>query len=725
MTRINFSTFGEASEYSKKLAMTHKISSAIHKESNTWWVDDPRIDCSAPTFLLKSPFDIENLYIDGDGIITDTNTWLAWHLAPDKMGKMDWHSASVKVAVLQNGQYGLGDGSKSGDWRLPTDEEVKSLPSEILSKIPNNRYWTSTSKDDPENLAIIVEIFNNSSSTKVYGKHWSNDIGLLAVRNNHEIRAHIGPFNCNGYNKYGFDKNGFDRDGYDVYGYDLNGIGRGGFDRKGYDQEGYDKNGYNKDGKNRNGYLILSKWFDFIELFPMAKCFENEFSIVEIYGQLNDKDTKIAEEWANSEEFSGYKMARMLSARAAEKATKTFYQSLGFKVDDISILQLNMNESKQESSDSKDWKLFDLLLNDEISIDVKNARTTLNSKVTYVEHCVSRFKNNRNNQNVIIAGVLSPYLKLNDIQNPQYIHYEATIKYLGETTISNFIKLQERFSKRFLKLSFNAMNFIPRWLFEFPERFYAIRNEQISILQQIKIELTPTIAYCEKTGVNPIPAYLASGINLPDAWKTDLRDWQIDFFSQIRPCDNSAVTMPVLFLALLVHFLEAVTQDEKWKKYEPRLYRQLIYAGVSTAEDLRMPLGIFDPLGTIESFIETLSILWNNKELTNLKEFELFKFNGVGLLEGKRLNKQKYETILAYCGGFIEGKGKCGNNPLILGKHESCPGCGKLICEKCGYCSANCQQCERRMQNLTSASVQTGAEGYHDLNHDEENPFGY
>ena len=268
------------------------------------------------------------------------------------------------------------------------------------------------------------------------------------------------------------------------------------------------------------------------------------------------------------------------------------------------------------------------------------------------------------------------------------------------------------------------MNFIPRWLFEFPEIFYATRNQQLSILQRVAIEQVPTIANCEKAGVNPIPAYLASGINLPEAWKTDLKDWQIYFYSTIRPRDNSVVTMPVLFLALLVHFLEAVTQDNKWNEYEPENYRQLLYAELPANENLQMPLGIFDPLGTIESFIETLSILWSNKEHTNLREFELFKFNGVGLLEGKRLSKQKYETILAYCGGFIEGKGKCGNNPLILGKHESCPACGKLICEQCGHCSATCQQCEKRMKSMSNSSdFSTTERSHHDINNSEENPF--
>jgi len=525
-------------------------------------------------------------------------------------------------------------------------------------------------------------------------------------------------FDREGFNQHGINREGFDRSGYNLGGFDFDGFGR-----DGYDQEGYDRSGYNKDGINRDGFISLAKWHELVKSTSPPPIYQNEWSAETAYSELSEQDLALATDWANEEKDNDYTMARMLSARAAERIAIKFYNSLGFEVIDISIKQPVKGSSTPPNSISNDWKLYDLLLNSEISIDVKNARTSLNSKVTYVEHCVSRFKKNRNNQDIVIAGILSPYLKLDDIQNPFNIRYEANIKYLGETTISNFIRLEDRFSRRFLKLSINGMNFIPRWLFEFPGEFYATRNQQRSILQQVAIEQIPTIELCDKNGYNPIPAYLASGIHLPDIWKADLRDWQIDFYSRIRPRDNAVVTMPVLFLSLLVHFLEAVAHDNKWEEYKPENYRQLLYADLPTDENVQMPLGIFDPLGTIESFIETLSILWNNKEHTNLREFELFKFNGVGLLEGKRRSNQKYETILAYCGGFIEGKGKCGNNPLILGKHESCPSCGKLICEECGHCSANCQQCERRMKSVSNSSDRSVAEGAYDLNHNEENPF--
>jgi hypothetical protein len=417
---------------------------------------------------------------------------------------------------------------------------------------------------------------------------------------------------------------------------------------------------------------------------------------------LNADDIALAQKWAKDEINNDYTTARMLSARAAEKVAIKFYQSLEFKVSDVSIKQHVKWPNNQPNNNSQDWKLCDLLLNDEISIDVKNARTSLNSKVTYVEHCVSKFKNNRNNQNVIIAGILSTYLKLDDIQSPDSIGDKSTIIYLGETSILSFSKLEERFSperlgKRLLKLSLNAMNFVPRWMFEYPDKFYESRNQCRLQFQEVSKEYMPSMQQCQQIGVNPIPAYLSNGINLPDAWKTVLSDWQIDFYSRIRPHSNTVITMPVLFLALLTHFLEALTKKEPWKEYNPLQYRQLLYADLSKSHDPQLPLGIYDPLGTIVGFIETLSTLWYYKDHTNLKDFELFKFNGVGLLEGKKLNQQKYETILAYCGGFIEGKGRCGNNPLIIGKHDVCKLCGKLICDICGHCNTKCSECSSHM----------------------------
>ena len=72
------------------------------------------------------------------------------------------------------------------------------------------------------------------------------------------------------------------------------------------------------------------------------------------------------------------------------------------------------------------------------------------------------------------------------------------------------------------------------------------------------------------------------------------------------------------------------------------------------------------------------------------------------------------EPILDYCGGFVEGHGKYGNNPLIIGRHESCPECGKLICEKCSNCKKSWSFFEYRMNSIN---------GIFDFNLDNEIPF--
>ncbi len=58
MPRIDFNTFKEASSYSKSLATTLTITTAIHRDGNSWWVDDPRVEHSTAhnvTASIESP----------------------------------------------------------------------------------------------------------------------------------------------------------------------------------------------------------------------------------------------------------------------------------------------------------------------------------------------------------------------------------------------------------------------------------------------------------------------------------------------------------------------------------------------------------------------------------------------------------------------------------------------------------------------------------------------
>jgi hypothetical protein len=149
---------------------------------------------------------------------------------------------------------------------------------------------------------------------------------------------------------------------------------------------------------------------------------------------------------------------------------------------------------------------------------------------------------------------------------------------------------------------------------------------------------------------------------------------------------SDRITLPYLFLTLLSHFLDRLRFNDS--SFHPQKYSELLYS-----EELEShPLGIYDPLNIIGELCETLSDLWKNRHQSRISEFKIFKFNGRGLLQGKRDSSEQLTTIIAYCGGFVEKKGKCGFTPLVLGKQNHCLNCGKLICRKCNYCSENCQQ---------------------------------
>jgi hypothetical protein len=67
-------------------------------------------------------------YIDnGDGTVTDNKTGLIWLKNANCFGKQNWKTAMQSAAKLAHGQCGLSDGSKAGDWRLPTKEEWEAM----------------------------------------------------------------------------------------------------------------------------------------------------------------------------------------------------------------------------------------------------------------------------------------------------------------------------------------------------------------------------------------------------------------------------------------------------------------------------------------------------------------------------------------------------------------------------------------------------------------------
>jgi hypothetical protein len=73
-------------------------------------------------------FDNVNRYVNcGNGTVTDTHTGVIWLQDAGCLGSLNWADANRAATELQNGECGLTDGSKPGDWRLPSNAEWMAM----------------------------------------------------------------------------------------------------------------------------------------------------------------------------------------------------------------------------------------------------------------------------------------------------------------------------------------------------------------------------------------------------------------------------------------------------------------------------------------------------------------------------------------------------------------------------------------------------------------------
>jgi Protein of unknown function (DUF1566)/Collagen triple helix repeat (20 copies) len=63
----------------------------------------------------------------GDGTVRDNTTGLIWLKNANRFGPISWTNAISLVGDLEDGEYGLSDGSVAGDWRIPSIDEFISL----------------------------------------------------------------------------------------------------------------------------------------------------------------------------------------------------------------------------------------------------------------------------------------------------------------------------------------------------------------------------------------------------------------------------------------------------------------------------------------------------------------------------------------------------------------------------------------------------------------------
>jgi hypothetical protein len=443
----------------------------------------------------------------------------------------------------------------------------------------------------------------------------------------------------------------------------------------------------------------------------------NESVPAEIYGasKLGSDDISLCLVWAGYQvrpattedavrliqnELSNYDACRLLSARAAELAVMAYYRNLGFDVEDISIRQI-------EGKDAR-WKDFDLLAG-EYSLDVKNARSSFTSPDAYVEHCVPRFKLNRDTQtDVSVVGVLSAY-----IAEPESI-VDGTEKcqVLGQVNVTEIRQVYRWMRRRFgMTLNLDGVwnpGFLPGWIFDYPDQQYESRKALRTAVRQLLDSFHEA-----RDSVSDLPGWLL-GLEpthpIIDILKLS-HHCQIVLRDLAALDDGVGIRRYSVYLYSMGFLLEAML-DESDGGLAFDALQDIIFTGSTQTK----PLGLIDAQAYVSSLVRMLKEVHAEAKRKQLK-FKAFQMPHPGILKGQ-LQDGYWMTLIAYCGGWIEEpfKVKCGASPLFFGEHENCPACGRLVCSACGFCSEGCDLYYQRKAKLAHVRE----EHYYDSSEDDD-----
>jgi len=116
---------------------------------------------------------------NGDGTVTDRLTGLIWLENANAFGTRPWTDALADCNTLNTAEKGLSDGSFEGDWRLPNENELRSLVAwqYYHPAVPNTTgtakwtegnpftgirmdgaYWSSTTSEENPGMAWYVDM---------------------------------------------------------------------------------------------------------------------------------------------------------------------------------------------------------------------------------------------------------------------------------------------------------------------------------------------------------------------------------------------------------------------------------------------------------------------------------------------------------------------------------------------------------------------------------------
>lgn len=385
-------------------------------------------------------------------------------------------------------------------------------------------------------------------------------------------------------------------------------------------------------------------------------------------------------------------------ARAAEKAAINYYCGIGYEVEDISILpvKLQSEAATVEGTQSDDrWRYADIVLrkpHETIYVDVKSS--TIEDRMYYRSTFIKSFKI-VGKREVIYIGVLYNFDVFPRVHGDIDKHTVVTI---GETQTSIISSLKEFCEHNGVTFALpkgrEEGNQLPIYLFDYGQDFYRDKVSLISKIATLQDSEIPDwedaklISKYYKT--NLIAVFLMGKRRPPDDWIMNMSEWQKRFVEIINsiPENIRLVSLPFLFFAILIHFIECINNEDIAKDYHPkRLSNSFLRVGKYT-------IGILDPFSVIESFINMILVpLWEKR--SQIQRFKQFRLIGPQLLQAAYSSSREtsqWITLVAWCEN-------CGYFPLVFGVNPTCTACGRLICanrlrqreETCYTCSKNCR----------------------------------
>lgn len=268
----------------------------------------------------------------------------------------------------------------------------------------------------------------------------------------------------------------------------------------------------------------------------------------------------------------------------------------------------------------------------------------------------------------------------------------SQVIFLGESTHGNLEELSTYFCKtEFLDLNFtrggqDGHHFLPAWTFSYPEKLYTHANRAEEALRR---KTLPSNREFEQAKVSFLAPLLIS--RHPDSQMfLSKGNPSLSHFAEeiVTVRETFGRSLPALFLCVLRNFLSVCRDREHHSEFEPNVYKETLFFD----ENTRFPAGVYDPLETVKSLIECLTVLWKEKR-NAMVNYTQFRLRGGTILQGRSSKTEgRWDTLVAHCGGWHSSGPKCGKYPLVSGKNKLCEECGHLICDEsgCGFCSKSC-----------------------------------